>query len=532
MLGKKRVLLFILLLILMVPFQSRAMHLSGQSTQLATEYNALLIHEGYGKPLYLLDLETGSLKRVADGVRFHISVSPDGRLVAYDFDGQLYVSRIDGTELKQVSISLANIESLAWSSSSQHLAYITRLSDYTQSELWILDIDTWENKRVDSELPPNAAYSEVDWIPHSQALILGVCNQPYGCDLYRVNDDGSDLTNVTNTGAAIEDFRLSPDGRTVAFITYENNVQESEKAGETRMDYKAYLTNLETLKTTEIMHYVLHPQIPAGGWTTSPWSPDSEWILLPPSTVASDMFRAFTPEGKFHHKIIELVIIVDGEVGIRGLVSKLSPDGQILAGSGRFTKEGDECLCAVNTDGTNFRELVPSIHVGKFFWSPDSESIFLTYEQAPGMDLEFGVVNADGSGLYDPFADLAQEFTDIRQVFWLRLDRPTPMVSPTTTSIPTQSPTASLTPTPTPLPTKTATATPLPTKTATVTPSATATIVPQVTVTTLPKNHDATSTPQTTPTPLPTSSPGSSLCGASGIIVALAVLFWWKAQKR
>ena len=59
-------------------------------------------------------------------------------------------------------------------------------------------------------------YTKVNWLPDSQRLLFSAREQsadPGYVDLYLVNDDGSDLVNLTDGIGNVWDFYPSPDGR-------------------------------------------------------------------------------------------------------------------------------------------------------------------------------------------------------------------------------------------------------------------------------------------------------------------------------
>lgn len=274
--------------------------------------------------------------------------------------------------------------------------------------------------------------------------------------------------------------------------------------------------DLETKTPVEVLDRSLEPQEPNFVWDSVPWSPDSDWVLLPLRSVLTDTLRAITPDGALHREIVPVSCMVRGGPAIL-CRAFLSPDGQIIAGGGRLTDEDDENLCAVNTDGTNFRVLIPSILVYDLVWSPDARSIFFMYTPRIGSsDYRYGIVNVDGSDYHDPFARLTRELGYIENVRWLRLALQPPTPTATFTAISTPRPTA------TELPTKalTATATPLPS------------LVPTISTTQLASVMTATPSPTNASKPISTPSLGDSTCTVFGAIVFVVVLGWWALNKR
>lgn len=455
-----------------------------RAEQLATGHDILVFRAGFPRTIYSLDLESGQLKHIISDAGLMLSVSPDGRMVAFNSENNLYVVNVDGTGLRQITDGERRITSLSWSPDGHRLAYVITVPPSTRdSDLHVWNLDTLEDKRLNPDELSVDEYSSIHWLPDGHGLLFrarkrqpGFEKDWYGesadsvhFDLYLINDDGSNLVNLTNGIGNVIASYLSPDGQTVIFSSDMENRAATEKEGDYMHDFKVFLMNLETREMVEVMSLLTGRQEAPLGWPSSPWAPDSEWVLLPPRILRPDTLRAVKPDGTLHHEIINLTYGPRGDVGISGFTVSLSPDGKTVAGGGRFKEGGKECLCAVDADGSDFRVLVPDVYVKWLVWSPDSKSIFFMYiVEEFSTDYQYGIVNVDGSGFYDPFAGLPEKLTRVEDVHWVRLSLPTP--------------------TPTVL-----------------TPAA---------------------------TPVPTSTPGGGICATSGAIVVAAVLAWWVIQQR
>ncbi len=514
-----------------------------ESRQLATEWNGLVFRSGFQGPVYLLNLSTEQLSRIADGIGQWLSVSPDGRMIAFDSEGDLYLANADGAGLRRIADGVQDIDLLSWSPDGRWLAYeLVTSSPDRSSAVYVMSLDTLVARRVSAEdLLVRRYLVPVSWFPDSRRVLFRACKDLPGTernslgtlagvahyDLYLADVNGDTLVNLTRGVGNVMDFYLSPDGQTIVFTSHLENRELTEQEGVRMYDSKVYLMNLLTGKMTEAVNAPMGDQGPPLQWYTPPWSPDSAWVLLP--TRQPGRWRAVRPDGTLHHEIIAVSGFTRGDVGIDWLLSGLSPDGMTIAGRGRFDEGDSEGLCAVDANGENFRMLVPGVNVDAFVWSPDGKSIFFSYTVGEySLDDRYAIVNADGTGLYEPFASSSGKPIYAEGVHWVRL--PAQVFIPTAISSPAFTPSSTSTPVPTvtfsPTSTRSPTDTPTPTGTSTsASPSA---------ATPLASRESPTATPLSGSAIVPTSTPtsGSGICPVSGVVAILACLGWWALRRE
>lgn len=437
--------------------------------QPATDYGALVFRDGFKGSLYLFRLKDEKLERLIDSTEGEdISVSPSGRKIAFGSGSNLYIARVGDTQFQKVIQGVGEMISLSWSPDERQVAYVAIASvESRERNLCVSNLETMENWCISSDQSPLKKHSNVSWSPDSHHILFRACEKQPNLevdelgasadsahfDLYRMDASGGNQINLTSGIGNIMDFYLSPNGQTVLLTSDLENQLATEKEGDYMHDFKAFLMDLKTWQTVEVMSVLMGRQEVWLRWNASPWSPDNQWVLLPQRILQPDTLRAVRPDGTLHHEIISTAYGPRGDVGMDGFTTKLSPHGKVIAGRGRFRKDANECLCTVDANGNHFRELVPDIHVDWIVWSPDSSSIFFKYSpEASSTAYRYGVINADGSGFYDPFVQLSDfgKLAYIQNVHWVRLSSST--LTPTATPLPTATATpAAPEPTATPL---------------------------------------------------------------------------------
>jgi WD40 repeat protein len=412
--------------------------------------------------IYSLDLTNGQLSRIAENAGNQLEVTAGGDVLAFDLHDQLYVVSVEGTGLQQVTNNQSGvISALSWSPDGSKLAYTvtSKPIEYASSSLWVWQLETKKDRQVDLGELRLISFGEVRWLPSSRHLLFlatgGEANSGQGpdepadesnyIDLYQVDIKNQSLTNLTQGLGDVYDFYPSPDGTMVIVSTEAYNEEATQEAGISMRDFRVFLVNVDTGDVTEVLHRLLDSEEFTWNWRASPWSPDSEWVLLPSRVVRTDTLRAIRRDGTLHREIVDLAWEDQDEPSLYGYTATLSPDGRTIVGGGRLAERDNESLCAVDSDGGNFRILVADTLAVHPLWSPDSKSIFFQYTLKLGsFDERFGVVNVDGSGLFDPFANVSEPITYIEDVRWARsrplVSTPTATPSPTATVAPVKTP--------------------------------------------------------------------------------------------
>ena len=184
-------------------------------------------------------------------------------------------------------------------------------------------------------------------------------------DIYVMNADGSQVSQVTNNTEGDVDPIWSPDGKRIAF--------SSDRVSGSCCE--VFIMNVDGTGVTQLTH---------GGGFGGAWSPDGKQIAF------------IGPNGEL------FVINVDG-TGVthltEGRPTAWSPDGRQIAFISN--RDGDNDIYVMNADGTGVIQLTndPASDEGDHAgWSPDGQRIVFSSARDGGQ-LHIFAMNADGSGV-------------------------------------------------------------------------------------------------------------------------------------
>jgi Tol biopolymer transport system component len=191
--------------------------------------------------------------------------------------------------------------------------------------------------------------------------------------IYTMNLDGSNQTNISNNGFRDIFAEWSPDGSKIAFTSRRNNNDD------------IYVMNADGSNQVRLTTNPDEDSIPS-------WSPDGRKIIYQSFRGATFKLELYTMNADGSNQTLLLG-------GAFDQFAKYSPDGTRIT----FTSNrgGGSNVWVMNADGTNLIRLTNSGNL-LFFdaaWSPDSSKIAFSVEQfglGSGTD-DIWVMNADGS---------------------------------------------------------------------------------------------------------------------------------------
>jgi Tol biopolymer transport system component len=222
-----------------------------------------------GSRSFLLDLRTGETtplaKSLARGRNF--AASPDGRRIAFVARGdeltpQVFVGRMDGARLRQVTHGPRGAAWPAWSPDGARIAY----EDWGKGRrnLFVLDLATGESRQVTDESLGGGS----QFTPDGSALVYTGGDSSYP-ELRTVPIAGGKSTLVIELDEGLTDAgdgSLSPDGSLVTFLAGGQLLPEATHCGPCRIVANADGTDKRLVRC--------YPSNPAGTW-----SPDGSRIV-------------------------------------------------------------------------------------------------------------------------------------------------------------------------------------------------------------------------------------------------------------
>ncbi len=211
-------------------------------------------------------------------------------------------------------------------------------------DIYSMDIDDPEPTRLTTDKRTREAV----WSPDGNKIaFVGFLES--GFEIFVMEADGSNITQLTNNTANDSQIAWSPDGAKLAFVSDRDGNRE------------VYVMNAVGTNQTNLTNYV--------GWDDQPaWSPDSSQLTFVTDRDTDDW---------------QLYLInVDGsglnQITQNTAINKLpawSPDGTKIAFS---RSEGNSCeqIYTINPDGTNETNISGDIcDLGLIKWLPDTSNI-------------------------------------------------------------------------------------------------------------------------------------------------------------
>jgi TolB protein len=197
------------------------------------------------------------------------SVTLDGQRVAYDFNGDVWVANIDGSNPVNVSNTTAHEEGRPnWSPDGTRIVYDARLSGQADFDVFVMNED---GSGATNFTPgtPDSDDIHPSWSPDGNRIVYAknASDGSVDGDLYTMASNGSDVVPLTAADSPVSGPQYSPDGQRIVFARFLDR-----DLGETGFELfsidpdgtsLAQLTDNGQFRTTD-----------------AAWSPDGTWIVF------------------------------------------------------------------------------------------------------------------------------------------------------------------------------------------------------------------------------------------------------------
>ena len=218
--------------------------------------------------IYSLDLQTNDLVRLTDHPEtdYYSCWTPDGAQIAFystrNGNADLYLMDHDGTQIRQVTKHEGHDALPSVSPDGQKVAFVSQ-RDTIGRNLFIINVDG-SNVR---QLTSNSDYEESpSWSPDGKHLLFtrqlrieGDTSHAANGEIFKYDLSSGEETRMTKKPGFDSGARYSPDGKQIAFYGLENDL------------FNIYLMNADGTNLTNLTNDTTECYSPA-------WSPDGSWI--------------------------------------------------------------------------------------------------------------------------------------------------------------------------------------------------------------------------------------------------------------
>ena len=175
--------------------------------------------DGEGKGLLSVDPKTGEVSRVLIQAKGRSRISPDGRLIAFEWENAVWIRELDKLDAPRKLLDLEVITSgmpPVWSHDGSKLI-IDIGGMHEKNEGWrfkTVRINVDGSGREELKIPKEDGVQ--DWSPEGWLLTTSGRNAKIGWQLYVMKPDGTEQRQITEGGNPFY-TRFSPDGKRVLY---------------------------------------------------------------------------------------------------------------------------------------------------------------------------------------------------------------------------------------------------------------------------------------------------------------------------
>jgi TolB protein len=313
------------------------------------------VHRGGAGTIWVQGLADGAPRQLTtegleDGSPTRNMWSPDGRSVAYTSrrtgTRDIWIADVETGALRQLTSDIRNDGEHTWSPSGTWIAFLSDRGG--QDDIWIVPSLGGQPRRVTQDL---AIEGYLAWSPDETAVFYNRLESTVGIHAIAVGD-GADRVLVEWEGYDAYDPVVSPDGRTVLFV--------SERSGNLDI-WSVPLEGGEPAPFAASPQEDAHPR----------YSPDGSRVLFQSDRAGSFDVWVQPADGGDPRRLADWA---SSEVGPRW-----SPDGRFVSfASNRDASNYDVWVIAA--EGGDARRLTVGANItdaaGEPIWAPDGQAIY------------------------------------------------------------------------------------------------------------------------------------------------------------
>ncbi len=375
--------------------------------------------------LYLVDVNGGTPAQVATGFPANTPITrmvwaPDSSQLAYVANPQgraprgfalheVFLVERDGSNNRKIngsvgSPAVVSVSNPIWSPDSRYVLQTVKSLDPFQTQIGYNTYDTSLGAPNSTRVSPALDWRNGERIDFSAAWDSTSTRIVYKSDfetdnitrLYSTAVDGSGtirLNGPLTSGGDVWSYRLSPDGRSVAYV--------ADQATDGR--YELFVRELDGSSVSRLTASLGSNSVP-----TFDWSPDSTRIAFDDDRNTAGVRELYIANADGSSSTRVSRPIASGQIAWR---PTWSPDGRSLVFLSNQEEPGRYEFYVVDADGSNERRISRMDNggaLGTRVWSPDSAKFAYTATQEnPGI-VELFVASADGNSNTKVNAELGE----------------------------------------------------------------------------------------------------------------------------
>jgi Tol biopolymer transport system component len=194
------------------------------------------------------------------------SVTQDGQRVAYEFNDDVWVADIDGSNAVNISKTTGVTEGHPnWSPDGTRIVYDARVPGQTGFDVYVMNEDGSEATNL---TPGNPDFNDThpSWSPDGNRIVFAKTPSDASLilgDLYTMASNGSDMVRLTMDDSPVSAPKYSPDGQQIVFARF------LDLTG-----WELFSINSDGAGRMQLTD--------DGGFTTTDaaWSPDGTWMVF------------------------------------------------------------------------------------------------------------------------------------------------------------------------------------------------------------------------------------------------------------